>query len=57
LNSPSYELFRWCYVKASKLISDVCISFIHLVCIGLDGCDILHVSRSVSSNGGHIFCV
>jgi hypothetical protein len=33
-------------VKASKLISDVCISFTHLVCIGLDGCDILHVSSS-----------
>jgi hypothetical protein len=41
-------------VKASKLISDVCISFTHLVCIGLDGCDILHVSSSVSSNDGHI---
>jgi hypothetical protein len=40
-------------VKASKLISDVCISFTHLVCIGLDGCDILHVSRSVSSKDGH----
>jgi hypothetical protein len=24
-----------------------------LVCIGLDGCDILHVSCSVSSNDGH----
>jgi hypothetical protein len=40
-------------VKASKLISDVCISFTHLVCIGLDGCDILHVSYSASSNDGH----
>jgi hypothetical protein len=41
-------------VKASKLISDVCISSTHLVCIGFDGCDILHVSRNVSSNDGHI---
>jgi hypothetical protein len=40
-------------VKASKLISDVCISFTHLVCIGLDGYKILHASRSVSSNDGH----
>jgi hypothetical protein len=38
----------------SKHISDVCISFTHLVCIGLDGCNNLHVPCSVSSNGGHI---
>jgi hypothetical protein len=31
-----------------------CLHFLHpWVCIGLDGCDILCVSRSVSSNGGH----
>jgi hypothetical protein len=29
-------------VNVSKLISDVCISFTHLVCIGLDGCNNLH---------------
>jgi hypothetical protein len=40
-------------VKASKLKNDACISFTHLVCIGLDGCDILHISRSVSSNDDH----
>jgi hypothetical protein len=40
-------------VKVSKHISDACISFTHLVCIGLDGCNNLHVSCSVSSNGGH----
>jgi hypothetical protein len=44
-------------VKASKLISNVCISFTHLGCIGLDGCDILHVSRSVPSNDGHTVVV
>jgi hypothetical protein len=44
-------------VKASKLISDVCISFTHSGCIGLDSCDISHVSRSVSSIDGHIFVV
>jgi hypothetical protein len=38
----------------SKLISDVCISFTHLVCIGLNGCNNLHVPHSVSSNDGHI---
>jgi hypothetical protein len=38
----------------SEHISDVCISFTHLVCIGYDGCNILHVSCSVSSNDGHI---
>jgi hypothetical protein len=54
LHHSSNELSWRCSVKASKLISDVCISFTHLVCIGLDGCDILHVSRGVSSNDGHI---
>jgi hypothetical protein len=28
----------------SKIIRDVCITFTHLVCIGLDGCNNLHVS-------------
>jgi hypothetical protein len=44
-------------VKVSKRISDVCISFTNLVCIGLDGCNILHVTRSVFSNDGHFVVV
>jgi hypothetical protein len=44
-------------VKVSKHISDVCISFTHLACIGLDGCNNLNVTRSVSSNDGHFVVV
>jgi hypothetical protein len=42
-------------VKTPKLISNICIAFTKLSRIGLDGCDVLHVSRSIPSNYGHAF--
>jgi hypothetical protein len=41
-------------VKAPKLIGNICIAFTKLSRVGLDGCNVLHVSRSIPSNYGHV---
>jgi hypothetical protein len=40
-------------VKTPKFICNICIAFTQLSHVGLDGCDILHVSCSISSDYGH----
>jgi hypothetical protein len=40
-------------VKTPKLIGNICIAFTKLSRVGLDGCDVLHVSRNIPSNYGH----
>jgi hypothetical protein len=40
-------------VKTPKLIGNISIAFTQLSRVGLDDCDVLHVSRSIPSNYGH----
>jgi hypothetical protein len=40
-------------VKAPKLIGNICIALTKLSRVGLDGYDVLHVSRNIPSNYSH----